>query len=323
MQSILGGTPLFFGLVERSGNPPDWREIDYIRSIVANNPIEVTRDVRPLPCHSHNDYWRRMPLYEALYYGCESIEADIWLTYDSENSELYVGHSYSSLTPDRTLRNLYINPLLDLINAMNPNHDNTTRATSSPLNGIFQTAPTHPLVLVIDIKNKPNATFAALQAHLEPLRAKSYLTTHNGNALKPGPLTIVTTGSTPYASILAQNASRRDIFFDAPLGDLSLPPSDQSSTYNTTTSYYASASLPRTLGSIFPFSLFPGKPSASELARIRSATEAAHARGLKVRWWETPAWPRGRRERVWKLLMEEGADVLNVDDLSGVRGWWG
>lgn len=326
-ESMLGGTSLLFGLSQRRDHPTNWREFDYILDVVKNHPTDITRDVIPLPCHSHNDYWRRIPLYEALHYGCASVEADIWLTDDLEDPELYVGHAHSSLTKTRTLRNLYINPLLELLNAMNS--DNTTTTTPSPLNGVFQTSPTHPLVLLIDIKNNPHATFTALQTHLQPFRAKNYLTTHNGTALTPGPLTIVTTGSTPYASILAQNASRRDIFFDAPLGDLSTPKPSNSQDhetykdYNTTTSLYASASLPRTLGFFFPFSLFPSQPSASQLARIRSSVAAAHARGLQVRWWETPAWPRGRRERVWRLLMEEGADVLNVDDLKAVRGWRG
>ena len=42
----------------------------------------------------------------------------------------------------------------------------------------------------------------------------------------------------------------------------------------------------------------------------------AHKRGLKSRYWETPAWPTSLKYRVWELLVKEGADVLNVDDLE-------
>ena len=133
------------------------------------------------------------------------------------------------------------------------------------------------------------------------------------------------TGLTPYAAILAQPTTHRDIFFDAPLGNLTTVATTTSSLaedYSPATAYYASASLRRVLGHPFPF-LLPGSPSAWQLERVRSVTRAAHERGLKVRWWDTPDWPRSRRERVWRTLMREGADVLNVDDLKAAREWDG
>jgi hypothetical protein len=288
---------------------------------------DITRNVVPLKCHSHNDYWRRVPLYQALHYGCASVEADIWLTDNRNDSELYVGHSMKSLKRDRTLRSMYIDPLLELLDATN--HNKTPNQTK----GLFATAPSRTLVLLVDIKNKPGLSFDALSIHLEPLRAKNYLTYHNGSALVPGPITIVATGSTPYASILAQPPTKRDIFFDAPLGALTPPipaPTEGINSrnshetfqdYNTTTSLYASASLRHVLGSPFPF-FFPWAPTSRQLERIRSATRAAHARGLTVRWWDTPAWPRSQ-SWLWGFLVSEGADVLNVDDLEGIGGWEG
>lgn len=202
---------------------------------------------------------------------------------------------------------------------------NPARNTTS-LNGVFETAPAQSLMLTIDIKNNPVLAFSSVSTHLEPFRAKGYLTHFNGTALVPGPLTIVATGSTPFASILAQNASNRDIFFDAPLAELSdeetTASTPQVADYNPGNSLYASASLRQNLGTRWPF-LFPWSSSTSQLEKIRSATRAAHARGLKVRWWDTPAWPRSWRERVWEVLMEEGADVLNVDDLRAARDWEG
>ncbi|KAL9010763.1 MAG: hypothetical protein Q9173_004342, partial [Seirophora scorigena] len=41
-------------------------------------PTDFSRDVQPIACHSHNDYWRRVPLYDALAAGCTGVEADIW-----------------------------------------------------------------------------------------------------------------------------------------------------------------------------------------------------------------------------------------------------
>lgn len=58
-------------------------------------------------CHSHNDYERRVPFYEAFVAGMGSIEADIFLV----DGELYVAHDRSDIKPERTLRRMYIEPV--------------------------------------------------------------------------------------------------------------------------------------------------------------------------------------------------------------------
>ena len=40
---------------------------------------ELNRDVYVKPLHSHNDYWRHQPLFDALSVGCVSVESDIWV----------------------------------------------------------------------------------------------------------------------------------------------------------------------------------------------------------------------------------------------------
>jgi len=309
---------------------PDWEAPSLTSDTSAPFPISLTHNVKTRRCHSHNDYWRQVPLYQALHYGCTSVEADVWLMDMDESGDFdfYVGHTPAALKRERTLRNLYINPLVRLLETMNYN------ISVARSNGVFESSPTQSLVLLVDLKNDPFVAFKAFSAQLEPLRSRGYLTYHNGTDLVPGPLTIVATGRMPYISILSQPYTRRDIFFDAPLGDLTRLPVtnvqlvesganvDSFQGYNTTTSLYASESLRRVLGHPFPF-LLPGSPSTWQLERIRSVTRAAHERGLKVRWWDTPAWPRSRRERTWRILMREGADVLNVDDLKAARDWDG
>lgn len=73
----------------------------------------LTQHVNPIPCHSHNDYWRRSPFYDAIRAGCTSVEADIWLV--SGETELLVGHDAASLDKDKTLNSLYMNPIVDLL----------------------------------------------------------------------------------------------------------------------------------------------------------------------------------------------------------------
>ena len=328
--ALIGGVSVKPWLRERYNSIPGWEAPSLTGDTSAPFPISLTHNVNTLRCHSHNDYWRQVPLYQALHYGCTSVEADVWLmdVDDRGDFDFYVGHTPTALKRERTLRNLYINPLVRILDTMNRNN------TMARANGVFESSPTQSLVLLVDLKNNPFVAFDAFSAQLEPLRTRGYLTYHNGTDLVPGPLTIVATGRTPYSSILSQPSTRRDIFFDAPLGDLTrLPVKDVSPVesealvhhfegYNTTTSLYASESLRRVLGHPFPF-WFPGSPSSRQLERIRSVTRAAHAQGLKVRWWDTPDWPRSRRKRVWKILMREGADVLNVDDLKAARDWDG
>jgi hypothetical protein len=51
--------------------------------------------------------------------------------------------------------------------------------------------------------------------------------------------------------------------------------------------------------------------------KIRALVQSAHEKGLQTRFWNTPAWPGFVRKYVWKILLEEGSDWLNVDDLNG------
>ncbi|PVH99454.1 hypothetical protein DM02DRAFT_594342 [Periconia macrospinosa] len=265
----------------------------------------LTNNVTPIPCHSHNDYWRPSPLYSALRTGCMGVEADVWLF----SNELYVGHTERSLRREKTFKNMYVDPLVHLLDLQNAN-------TSTPTNknGIFTTDPTHPLILLIDFKPSPpfllTIVFSTVSKALAPLREKNYLTYHNGTALIPGPITAVATGSAPFDLILS-NETHRDIFYDAPLSSL---PSQSHPGFSAENSYYASTSFRRSIGTLWFFRF-----SSYQRAKVRQQVKDAHERGLKARYWSTPSWPRGLRDKVWRVLREEGVDMLNGDDLEGLK----
>ena len=61
--------------------------------------------------HSHNDYLRELPFYEAYINGASSIEMDI----HHHNDELYVAHDFDKIIESYTFEELYIKPLLTLI----------------------------------------------------------------------------------------------------------------------------------------------------------------------------------------------------------------
>lgn len=358
-------------IVEKWGRP------GHIGAGLSSWPTDFSRDILPIPCHSHNDYWRTVPLYSAIESGCIGVEADVWLF----DEQLYVGHSVPSLTPNRTIDSLYIKPLLDILAKQNP------RRTLFPqrqlqLNGVFDTTPEQSLIFLIDFKTAGDTLWPFVQSALEPLRSRSYLTNSNGTDIVYGPITVVGTGNTPFDLVNSDESNpHHDIFFDAPLSKMfegpneeispvipstieSLPHetgiihaplvgnetgagratlkiprkrSDEGGQGNAGTeggdaddfdagnSFYASVAFGEAIGQ-----LQDGQFSEHQMDLLRGQIRGAHKRGLKARYWDLPFWPIGLRNHVWDVLVKEGVDLLNVDDLKGAtrrnwnehHGWW-
>jgi hypothetical protein len=128
-----------------------------------------------VPCHAHNDYWHRVPLYEGLAAGCSSTEADIWLgSLPNGDPEPFVGHSSKSLTQSRTLKNLYLDPLKDIITHQQT--DSLADANISSLIGVFSMSP-NTFVLLLDFKTNGYDTWPSVLAQLDELRSNNWLTT--------------------------------------------------------------------------------------------------------------------------------------------------
>lgn len=315
---------------------------------IAHYPTDFTRDVEPVPCHSHNDYWRNIPLYEAIHYGCTSTEADVW----KYGNELFVGHVVSALTPNRTFRNMYVNPLVDILDRQNrPNKldkrshgigfraqnpkiilesdDSLNRlgflnptiplASTTTKNGVFDRNLSQTLVLLVDFKIDGDVTYYAVQKQLGALRERGYLTYWNGREIIPGPVTVVLTGVAPFQLVVANN-TYRDMFFDAPIQEFSAKsPTIAHKIYNYTNSYYASQSLFKVVG--YPWR---GRYSSEQIEKMSDHIKGAQLVGLKARYWDTPAWPISIRNYAWEVLFKEGNDMLNVDDIYfATHGKWG
>lgn len=63
---------------------------------------------QPVILHSHNDYNRTAPFWEAYSQHCQSIEADVFL----HNGELLVGHEVENLKPENSFLRLYVDPIV-------------------------------------------------------------------------------------------------------------------------------------------------------------------------------------------------------------------
>lgn len=299
-------------------------------------PTDFTRDINPIPCHSHNDYWRHVPLFDAIRAGFTGVEADVWLFDDN----LYVGHNTASLTRNRTFQSLYIDPLVKILERQNPN----TEFFNGTNHGVFDTNSGMSLTLLVDLKTEGAKTWPWVLAQLEPLRKRGWLSYVENDVLYPGPITVVGTGNTPF-DVLTANATYRDAFFDAPLSEMWEPGTGEQATppivdspahdgegighvsrtnigqglsgvsaaseFTFLNSYYASVSFPVAVGEMVNGELTP-----KQMAIIRGQIRGAHRRGLKARYWDLPVWPLRLRNHVWDVLVREGMDMLNVDDLK-------
>ncbi|KAL8710659.1 MAG: hypothetical protein Q9220_004883 [cf. Caloplaca sp. 1 TL-2023] len=87
---------------------------------------DAVESVQPVPCHSHNDEEHQKPLHDALDAGCISIEADIWL----QDRDFLIGRSEDSLHPSKTLKSLYIEPIIQIIKDKNSDIDLSSNEAS-------------------------------------------------------------------------------------------------------------------------------------------------------------------------------------------------
>ena len=286
--------------------------------------LSIFDATQPISCHSHNDYLRVRPLYTAIEAGCTGVEADVWL----DHGDLLVGHTRASLSNDHTLETMYLRPLLEILNQRNEGLEDSDINIASR-NGIFKSDPAQSLILFIDFKFDGEALWPVLHAQLDPLRRRQYLTFFNGSEVTQGPVTVVVSGNAFFSDVVS-NATHRDMFFDAPLNlmgsktnhagatinqlaDEPLKYPTNATVYSPANSYYASVSFMESVG--YPWH---SRLSHTQTELIRDQIRGAHARGLKVRYWGVPTWPLGVRNYLWRVLVREGADVLNVDDVEAV-----
>ncbi|OCH95820.1 hypothetical protein OBBRIDRAFT_719943 [Obba rivulosa] len=291
------------------GNPTVDQQIAFLHasnSSLLRYPTQFTQNIVPKSIHSHNDYWRNTPLLEALSLGVGSVEADVWLL----NGTLFVGHELAALTPNRTLDLLYLQPLLAVLNSVNPKDEFTVNQTTP--NGPFDTASSTPLQLLIDVKTDGVEALPFILHAFQPLREAGYLTTFANGTLTPSAVTVVGTGNSPLEQVKALEP--RDYFFDAPLTQLTDP--SLNTTWDPTLSPLASTDYEPAVG----WSGI-GEISEAQRANITRFVGDAHARGIKARFWDTPGWPIRAREAVWTELLSDGADWLNADDLQAAASF--
>jgi hypothetical protein len=142
--------------------------------------------------HSHNDYWRPHPLYDALQLGFKSVEADVFLI----DTTLQVGHEPAALRRANTLQSLYLDPLRKI--------QQTQSCYTQPAE----------LWLFVDFKNDGPATYVRLRQVLARYRALLSTPRHP----RPAGVRVILTGGYPRAEVLADPEAL--VFLDGQLADI-------------------------------------------------------------------------------------------------------
>ncbi len=195
------------------------------------------------------------------------------------DGELLVAHDREDCDASRTLRALYLQPLAERVRR----HGGRVHP-GGPLE--FQ--------LLIDLKSDGEPTYRVLREQLAEFARM--LTRFDRSPRRRGAVLVVLSGNAPDRTVVAdpERLCALDLWVDEP--DLG---ADVHPLFSTSWRKH--------------FAWDPAAPglSAEQLSLLRRFVATAHAAGRRVRLWATPDDPA-----LWSLLLREGVDWLNVDDLD-------
>lgn len=241
-------------------------------------------DATPLRgAHAHNDYRHDRPLLDALGHGFTSVEADIFLV----DGRLCVAHESKEIRRDKTLQSLYLQPLRERVAG----------------NGgrVYREGP--GFVLLVDIKTAAEPTYRKLHEVLSEYR--EMLTAFGPDGRREGAVLVIVSGNRPLEFMRSQEV--RYAGYDGRLTDLdSEAPAD------------LIPMLSDQWGGHFTWR-GDGPIPPEERRKLEDIVRKSHAKGRLVRFWATPDLRSPARDAVWRELLSAGVDLINTDDLEGLR----
>lgn len=226
-----------------------FRMLKYALLLVLAAGVATARAERPMLIHSHNDYARCVPFYQAYAQHVASIEADLFL----HDGVLLVGHDEEDLRADLTFEKLYVEPLVELFAR---NGGQAWRDSDEPLQ------------LMIELKSETDPTLRAVTALLDRW-PEVFDVRRNPRAVR-----IAVTGRVPAPEDFDRYAPY--VRFDG-AWDVDYTPA-QLERVALVSANFRDFSQWNGKGSILP----------SELPRLRQVIDRAHAWGKPVRFWNAP-----------------------------------
>ncbi len=200
------------------------------------------------------------------------------------DGQLLVAHERSAVKPERTLQALYLDPLRTLA------RKNRGR--------IYRDSPV--FYLLIDVKADAEASYAVLREVLK--QYADILTEFQGNKVRKRAVTVVISGARAVETMKAEK--RRFAGIDGRKEDLESGLSPTvfpwiSDDWNTLFKWWGLGDFPE-----------------NEKQKLKTLVEAAHKHGYKIRFWGAP-----NSEAIWRAQKEAGVDLLNADNLAGLRAF--
>lgn len=311
-----------------------------------NHTIEsLTRDVYVKPLHSHNDYWRAEPFFDALGAGCQSIESDVWFfpegqqlertvtkstqhkqqdhleTIFFKNNEVYVGHTLVFLKPVNTLFNMYLNPMLQFLNFVNADIQQGSKVINHDKYSIFFNSPEDPLYFWMDFKTDPELTYEAIKPLFDEFIEKGYLAYYDTKLDKfvPGPIVVTITGNLPVEAV--KNEDKVYFFLDGALEKFTYTSTKEQLENIAKYSKVASTSLDKILGDSYQSSK-QAEFTHIQKKKIKSYVALAHKYGLKTRIWGDITWPMNLVKSHLNDFYALESDFLNVDDVKQAKDYF-
>lgn len=201
--------------------------------------------------HSHNDYERSKPFYEAVMVHFGSVEADVHL----KDGKLYVAHDAKDIDTARTFDRLYVQPI---IRQFAVNHGRPYENEDS-------------LQLLVDLKTAGPATLAAVQQALLPYRK------YFDRSVNPYAVKVVISGNKPTPA--HWDEYDKLFFFDG----------DYTQTY--TPAQHARIDMVSVDFGRFSNWNGKGTMVPVQLKKVKGLVDKMHAAGFRFRYWGAPSTP--------------------------------
>lgn len=222
--------------------------------------------------HAHNDYEKQRPFFDAYENNAFTIEADVYAVHDS----LMLAHDKKDIRPQRTLENLYLRPIVSLMQQHN---------------GQVSKDKHYTFGLMIDVKEDPEKVLSLLNQFIQ---CYAFFFDRSKNPLA---VQIVISGNRPSPNHYIRYSSF--LFFDG-------RPDEK----------YDSANLSRVAlisDSYLKYASWKGEGElpAAQAEKLKAVIEQAHRQGKLIRFWATPDTPAA-----WKTLHDMGVDIINTDQIA-------
>ncbi len=229
--------------------------------------------------HSHNDYTRDRPLYDALENGFTSIEIDLFLS----KGRLLVAHTKFGLNKKNNLERLYFKPLAELVKSK--------EGTAYPNKST-------ELEVMLDLKTGGQAIHDSIMSLVK--KYEWLFSYYENGEMHQRAVKLILSGSRDINYCKKQ--SKRYLFIDGRPGDITKD-LDAGLIQRVSTNYGKNFS-------------WKGKGTQPEEEREKMLKWLAitQEKDIKIRFWAMP-----ENENLWKALGDIGIGWMNIDDLERYR----